>query len=49
MAQVMRAADGEAKALVTPVEDTIHTMAFLEAAYESSDSGGTDPAKFINP
>ena len=49
MAQLMRAADGEANALVTPVEDTIHTMACLEAAYESSDTGGCDPAKFINP
>ena len=49
MAQVMRAADGDAKALVTPVEDTIHSMACLEAAYESSDNGGCDPSKFINP
>jgi len=49
MAQVMRAADGDSHALVTPVEDSIHTMACLEAAYESSDSGGCDPAKFITP
>jgi predicted AAA+ superfamily ATPase len=49
MAQVMRAADGDAKALVTPVEDTIHSMACLEAAYESSDNGGCDPSKFITP
>jgi predicted dehydrogenase len=49
MAQVMRAADGDAKALVTPVEDSIHTMACLEAAYESSDNGGCDPSKFITP
>lgn len=48
MAQVMRAADGETGALVTSVEDTIHTMACLEAAYESSDTGGCDPIKFIN-
>jgi predicted dehydrogenase len=49
MAQLMRAADGEANALVTPVEDTIYTMACLEAAYATSDTGGSDPAKFINP
>ena len=48
MAQVMRAADGDAHALVTPVEDVIHTMACLEAAYEASETGGSDPAKFIN-
>ena len=33
MAQVMRAADGEQDALVTPVEDSIRTMACVEAAY----------------
>jgi predicted dehydrogenase len=49
MAQVMLAADGKPNALVTPVEDTIHTMACLEAAYESSDTGGCDPVKFIHP
>lgn len=47
MAQVMRAADGEPDALVTPVEDIIHTMACVEAAYASSDSGGVNPAQFL--
>ena len=47
MAQVMRAADGEQGALVTPVEDTLHTMACCEAAYASSRRGGIDPMEFI--
>lgn len=41
MAQVMRAADGEPDALVTSVDDSIQTMACVEAAYASSASGGT--------
>lgn len=43
MAQVMRAADGEADALVTPVEDAFRTMACMEAAYVSNASGGIEP------
>ena len=48
MAQVMRAADGEADALVTPVEDSIRTMACVEAAYASSAAGGIDPRSFLS-
>jgi predicted dehydrogenase len=47
MAQVMRAADGEQDALVTPVEDSIRTMACVEAAYASSAAGGVDPRSFF--
>lgn len=47
MAQVMRAADGEADALVTSVEDALHTMACVEAAYAASAQGGIDPATFL--
>lgn len=47
MAQVMRAADGEPDALVTSVEDVIHTMACVEAAYASSAQGGVNPARFL--
>ncbi len=43
MAQVMRAADGEPDALVTPVSDSIQTMACVEAAYASSRMGGVIP------
>lgn len=49
MAQVMRAADGETGALVTTVEDTIHTMACVEAAYASSAQGGVSPDAFLSP
>ena len=47
MAQVMRAADGEPGALVTSVEDSIQTMACVEAAYASSASGGTSVDAFL--
>lgn len=47
MAQVMLAADGDSSALVTSVEDTIHTMACVEAAYASSAAGGVPPAQFL--
>jgi len=43
MAQVMRAADGEDDALITPVEDAFRTMACMEAVYTSSASGGVLP------
>lgn len=47
MAQVMRAADGETGALVTSVDDTLETMACVEAAYFSSDRGGVSPARYL--
>ncbi len=47
MAQVMLAADGESSALVTSVEDIIHSMACAEAAYTSSAQGGIDPGQFL--
>ena len=48
MAQVMRAADGDASAMVTSVEECIHTMAGVEAAYQSSAKGGVNPSNFSN-
>lgn len=41
MASVMRFADGEAAEPPTAVEDAFRTMAVVEAAYQSSASGGT--------
>ena len=41
MASVMRYAQGETNALPTSVEDAFKTTAVVEAAYESSASGGT--------
>ena len=40
MASLMRYAGGETEALPTSVEDAIETMATVEAAYESSATGG---------
>ncbi|MEP0367366.1 MAG: Gfo/Idh/MocA family oxidoreductase [Cyclobacteriaceae bacterium] len=40
MSQVMRAAKGEIEKPDNSVEDCIHTMACVEAAYESSEKGG---------
>lgn len=40
MASLMRYAKGESKTLPASVEDAIQTMATVEAAYESSESGG---------
>jgi len=37
----MRFADGETDQLPTRVDDAFKTMAVVEAAYESSASGGT--------
>ena len=48
MAQVMCAADGEPDALITSVEDSIRTMACVEAAYASSAAGGIDPRSFFS-
>ena len=41
MASLMRYANGESDSLPTSVEDAIHTMTTVEAAYESSAEGGT--------
>jgi predicted dehydrogenase len=43
MAQVMLAAEGAIQKPDNSVEDAIHTMACVEAAYESSDRGGIRP------
>jgi predicted dehydrogenase len=47
MAQVMRAKAGEANALVTSVEDSIKTMACVEAAYAASEQGGISIAGYL--
>jgi predicted dehydrogenase len=44
MAQVMLAAEGAITVPDNSVEDCIHTMACIEAAYQSSEQGGTRPA-----
>jgi len=44
MAQVMLAAEGAIAVPDNSVEDCIHTMACVEAAYKSSEQGGTKPA-----
>jgi predicted dehydrogenase len=41
MASLMRYVQGESKTLPTSVEDAIYTMATVEAAYISSEAGGT--------
>ncbi len=41
MASLMRYVNGETPSLPTSVEDAIHTMATVEAAYDSSQQGGT--------
>ena len=41
MAQVMLAAEGSIARPDNSVEDAIHTMACVEAAYQSSAAGGT--------
>ena len=41
MASLMRYTNGESDSLHTSVEDAIHTMTTVEAAYESSAAGGT--------
>ena len=45
MAQVMLAADGTITTPDNSVEDCIHTMACVEAAYRSSEEGGIKPGK----
>jgi predicted dehydrogenase len=41
MSNLQRVVAGEDKALVSPVDDAIRTMAVVEACYTSSESGGT--------
>jgi predicted dehydrogenase len=41
MSNLQRFVAGEDAALVSPVEDTIKTMALIDACYQSSDRGGT--------
>jgi len=41
MSNLQRFIAGEDAALVSPVEDTIKTMALIDACYRSSDQGGT--------
>lgn len=45
MSNLQRYAAGEDDALVSPVEDAFHTMAVVEACYESSAGGGTPVAR----
>jgi len=46
MNQVMLAAEGLINAPDNSVEDCIHTMACVEAAYQSSEQGGVKPGSF---
>jgi predicted dehydrogenase len=41
MSNLQRYVAGEDAALVSPVEDAVHTMALVEACYQSSAAGGT--------
>ncbi len=43
MASLMRYAEGSSKVLPTSVEDVAHSMAIVEAAYESNNTGGVPP------
>ncbi|MFO1531371.1 MAG: Gfo/Idh/MocA family oxidoreductase [Kiritimatiellia bacterium] len=47
MAQLMRSKEGSAPDMPTSVEDVIHTMACVEAAYESDRRGGVRPDQFL--
>jgi hypothetical protein len=40
MSNLQRFVAGEDARLVSPVQDTIRTMALIEACYQSSDRGG---------
>jgi len=46
MSNLQRFAAGEDAALVSPVEDTIKTMALIDACYRSSDQGGVPVPAF---
>lgn len=43
MASLMRYVEGSTKELPTSVEDVVHSMAIVEAAYKSNDDGGVKP------
>ncbi|MEO1010094.1 MAG: Gfo/Idh/MocA family oxidoreductase [Bacteroidota bacterium] len=43
MAALMRYVEGSSKELSTSVEDVVHSMAVVEAAYASNDKGGKEP------
>lgn len=43
MASLMRFVEGSSDVLPTSVEDVVHSMAIVEAAYESNDNGGVPP------
>ena len=45
MSNLQRVVAGEDGGLISPVDDAFHTMAIVEACYESSASGGTPIAK----
>jgi hypothetical protein len=47
MAQVQCHKQGSLDRMVTDVEDVIHTMACVEAAYESDRRGGVKPKEFL--
>ncbi|WP_443939396.1 Gfo/Idh/MocA family protein [Pedobacter sp. MW01-1-1] len=48
MANLMRYAEGSTDTLYTSVEDVINTMATVESAYQSSDTGGVEVANVLN-
>lgn len=43
MASLMRYVEGSSKELHTSVEDVVHSMAIVEAAYQSNNNGGVTP------
>jgi predicted dehydrogenase len=47
MAQVMLAAEGTIDLPDNSVDDCIHTMACVDAAYQSSEKGGINPVTFF--
>lgn len=49
MAQVQRHQEGSLTKMPTDVEDVIHTMEVVEAAYASSERGGVKPSEFSQP
>ena len=49
MAQVQRHKEGSLAKMTTDVEDVIHTMEVVEAAYASSERGGVKPSEFTRP
>lgn len=47
MASLQRHKEGSDSSMPTSVEDVIHTMTCVEAAYEASARGGIDPAQYL--